>query len=174
MPFQPILVLLLLILLGLLALSMGYRREQTAVRPLRRTIATLRGLSARNPDRFGPPLALHLRLLGLELLESGRPVQALMAVMASVDLYRAIAKQYPGRYDSDLHDSMDIEDAIKVSIGFDPAMDLHALAEAEELEIELDEEAKAAQLRRRRAAFVWQVGLMMWILSVIALLVAAL
>ena len=174
MAFHPVLILLLLILLGLLAMSVGYRREQSAVGPLRRTIATLRGLAVRNPDRFGPSLALHLRLLSLELAESGRPVQALLAIMGSVDLYRAVSRKYPGRFDQDLADSMDVEDAIKLAVGFDPAMDLHAMAEAEELALGADEEARAAAVRRRRSAFFWQIALMIWVLSVLAFAVAAL
>ncbi len=174
MSFNPFLVLLLLVLMGLLALSVGYRREQSAVRPLRRTIADLRTLAQRNPDRFGPSLALHMRLLAVELLESGRPMQALLAVMNSVDLYRVLAVRYPGRYDAELADSMDIEDALKVAVGFDPAMDLHTLAEIEELERHEDAEDTARAMRRKRRAFALQVALFMWVMSVAAFAVTAL
>ncbi len=169
MAFNPVLVLLLVLLMGLLALSLGYRRDQSAAAPVRRTVEVLRGLAKRNPDRYGPALALHLRLLAIELLESGRPAQALLTVMGSVDLYRALERKYPGRFTADLRDSVDIEDVLKQAVGFDPAVDLHALAEAEDFE-ETDENGPP----RRRAAFAWTIALIVWTLSVLAFVAVAL
>lgn len=171
---NPVLVLLLLVLLGLLAFSVGYRRQRSAVEPLRRIVEGLRELSRENPDRFAPSLALNLRLLGVELLESGRPYQALSAVMSSVDLYRTLAQRYPARYEDDLTDSLDVEEALKVAIGFDPSMDLHALIEAEAMADYAAGEHRRARTRRGQRAFLWETALVIWLLSVMSFLIAAL
>ncbi len=180
MSFHPVLTLLMLALFVLLALSVGYRPERPAVGQLRRTLRTLRRLARRNPDRYGPALALHLRLLSLELVESGRPVQALVSAMMAVDLWRNLTVNHPKRFDQEFQDALALEDVLKDTVGFDSSTDLLRLAEAEEDALARGEpsvtisanaeEEESFRAFDRFALFVWQIALFIWILSVSALM----
>ncbi len=178
MLFQPILIVLLLILLGLLALSMGYRQEKSAVGEGRQIIRILKRMARRNPDRYGPALALHMRMVAIELLESGRPAQALLSVMTSVDIYRAFRHVDTRRLDLELEDALELEHSIKTAMGYDHDTDLGQLAEEEELEGTGRKPARETSAPgrdgetsgdNRDSALFWWLALYIWFLSAISL-----
>lgn len=202
MVFHLFLVGLLIGLLALLALSVGYRPERSAVGQVRASLRIVQRLAKRDPERYGPVLATHLRLLALELRDSDRPVQALMAAMATVDLIRGLIAKGISALEPQLEEAMVLEDALREVVGVAPDADLLALAEDEEDRLaaqpirsiaadpgaadpgnavagaDLDQaEAPVAQRREapsRVMAYLWQIALAIWILSVTALLAVGL
>ncbi|MGF1453875.1 MAG: hypothetical protein ACFB6R_00715 [Alphaproteobacteria bacterium] len=198
--FHPILIGLLIGLLALLALSVGYRPERSAVGRLRAGLRTLQGLARRDPERYGPALALHLRLLSLELRDSGRPIQALMTAMTAVDLIRGLIARGVTTLEWDLAEAIALEDALREAAGLKPGQDLLPLAEAEEdrvVEPARSEDAARAVdhpqsgsgieadgidapatvpggARYNARAYLWQIALTIWLLSVGALLIVGL
>ncbi len=166
---------LLTVLLGLLALSVGYRPERSAVGQIRASLRILRRLARKDPARYGPALAHHLGLLALELRDSGRPAQALMASMTAVDILRSLDAQDHTRFERDLADALALEDALRDTVGVTADTDLFAVAQREEERL-----AEASALERggvpdgdgasrARRLLIWQVALAVWLLSVIAL-----
>jgi len=132
MSINPVLLLLALVLLMLLARAVGLRRRHSAVGPISRMVRVYRTMAKRNPKRFAPGLALNLKLLSVELAESGRPITALATVMDAVDIYRALSREDPERYAGQLRDAVHLEDKLKDVIGFDPGADIRDYLAAEE------------------------------------------
>lgn len=160
MTANPVLLTLCAVLIGLLFLSLGVRRQRSSVVPLQRTVEELRRLALANPDRYTPALAQILRLLSIELLESGQKALALTTTMESVDLYRALSQKYPGRYEADLAESFDLESALKDALGLAPETDLHAKAWLEYRALQ------PFTLWDRLAVFYWSTALIVWLFSV--------
>lgn len=164
---NPTLLVLLAVLMAMLFLSVGVRRRFNASRPMQAIVATYRAMARRHPRRFAPGLAMNLRLLAVELADSGDIARALIVIMEASDIYRALAAEQPERFTQAWQETQRMEEAMMAAVGISPDVDLRGLM----AEVETD-------LRRRRSwtwrdrleAFYWRIALWIWGLSVLAFL----
>lgn len=153
--------------MAMLFMSMGLRRRFNARRPMQAIVATYRAMARRHPRRFAPGLAMNLRLLAVELAESGDIARALIVIMEASDIYRALAAERPDRFAEAYQETLRMEEAMKAAVGINPDMDLRGLME--EVETELLRR-RSRTWRDRLVAYYWRIALWVWALSVLSFL----
>ena len=162
---NPALLVLLVVLMALLLLSMGVRRRFNARRPMQAIVATYRAMARRHPRRFAAGLAMNLRLLAVELAESGDIARALIVIMEASDIYRALAAERPDRFTEAWQETVRMEETMMAAVGISPDLDLRGLMS--EVEGELLRR-RAWTWRDRLEAFYWRIALWIWFLSVLS------